>query len=449
MGEISKITDKETLLIFTYSPAGLGHLRVTEALFNGIPKNTYPILLGSQDKRITYIHRVMSVHDITRRLFEWLQIGRAEEITTPMYRFYLRTHTGMLTRQINTIIDQSFTNPQTILIVATHFGLAHQAAQLKEQLKKNRRLNVKIMVQVTDDSPQHIWYVPGADLTLVPSNRTRDQLIAYGKSANLAETNIQINPYPLSPHLNGVLPLNDQLSRFNQLDAKANAPIHLVFPISGAAVGMQFTRKLIDSLYQKSHRFMAHVVSRNAPFTQKFLYDMNNRPYVSVQTSGSDKQVISLYEELYSQHSVAIEITKPSEQAFKALISPDKRGGSILFFSNPVGRQEYDNLNFLRRHKLIPLKTDQKRLWNFAKKDELLNQEVISELKNKAGRWRGLLLPNGSHAAANFIWWCIRKGILQSMYTCRNIHIAADGPEFELRPDGVELFWQKASELLE
>jgi len=237
MGEISKITDKETLLIFTYSPAGLGHLRVTEALFNGIPKNTYPILLGSQDKRITYIHRVMSVHDITRRLFEWLQIGRAEEITTPMYRFYLRTHTGMLTRQINTIIDQSFTNPQTILIVATHFGLAHQAAQLKEQLKKNRRLNVKIMVQVTDDSPQHIWYVPGADLTLVPSNRTRDQLIAYGKSANLAETNIQINPYPLSPHLNGVLPLNDQLSRFNQLDAKANAPIHLVFPISGAAVG--------------------------------------------------------------------------------------------------------------------------------------------------------------------------------------------------------------------
>lgn len=444
----SKLTSKSTVLLFAYAPAGLGHLRVTDALYYGLPTNAAPLLLGSQDKRITYIHRLMSVHDITRTIFEWLERGKAEDITTSLYRWLLRMNSGLLYQQLTTIIDQSMVIPETLIIVATHFGLAHQAAHVKEQLKIERGIHVKVVVQVTDDSPHHIWYVPGADIIFVPSAQTKEKLLEYGRAVKLPEVNIEVNPYPLSPHLNTALSQTGQHARSLQYDPHATTPIHVAIPISGAAVGTNYMKCVIDALHQKSHRFFSHVVSKNAPFTYSFIFEMNNRSYVDVQTSRTDKRVIEMYEKLYSQKTIGLEITKPSEQAFKALMSPDKRGGSMMFFSTPVGRQEYDNLDFLRRHHLIPFKTDQKEMWNYARKDVFTNTQELRPLITKAGRWRGLMLPTDPKEAANFIWWCIQVGVLRSMQSCRNIDVVDNNHEYELRPDGVDEFWKKTEDLL-
>jgi len=445
---LSLLSKKSLLLLFAYAPAGLGHLRVTSALYHGLPSEASPLLLGSQDTTITAMHRLMSVHTITREIFEWLEQGNAEEITTPLYRWYLRSHTDLLYRQITTIIDQRIEMPEELLLIATHFGLAHQATAIKQKLITNRKMKVSIVVQVTDDSPHHIWYIPDADIIFVPSQRTKDRLEAYGRKSDLPPVNIVVNPYPLSPNLSTDLPESRMDHRKSQLNPHEDTTIHFAIPISGAAVGMHFVTHLVDHLHLKSSRFQFHVISKNAPFTYRFIYDMNSRPHVDVQSSPHDKKVIELYEDLYQNTTISLEVTKPSEQAFKALITPKKRGGAIMLFSNPVGRQEYDNLHFLQRNGLLPYKTIQKELWNFAKHDHVLDEGERKKIYKEAATWRALKLPDGSEDAAQFIWWCHQEKIFQTMLSCHILPNTNAESNFELRSDGVEELWEKTAQIL-
>jgi len=445
---LSLLSKKSLLLLFAYAPAGLGHLRVTDALYHGLPAEASPLLLGSQDKTITVMHRLMSVHTITRALFEWLEQGNAEEFTTPLYRWYLRSHTDLLYRQINTIIDQRIHMPEELLLIATHFGLAHQAAAIKKKLMNERKIKIFIVVQVTDDSPHHIWYIPDADIIFVPSQRTKDRLEAYGRKEKLPCIKIEVNPYPLSPNLRSDLPESRMKHRRSQLNPHEDTTIHFAVPISGAAVGMNFVTHLIDHLHLKSTRFQFHIVTKNAPFTYRFIYDMNSRPHIDLQSSPHDKQVIELYEDLYQNITISLEVTKPSEQAFKALITPQKRGGSIILFSNPVGRQEHDNLHFLRRNGLLPYKTVQKELWHLAKQNHHLDKKQQKQFFTDAENWRALNLPSGSTEAAQFIWWCHQEKIFQAMLSCRISQNTNPQSTYELRSDGVELLWEKTAQII-
>jgi len=445
---LSSLIRKSLLLIFAYAPAGLGHLRVTDALYRGLPSEASPFLLGSQDKTITVIHRIMSVHPITRAIFTWLEQGSAEKITTPLYRLYLRSHTNIIYRQINTIIDQRLNMPDKLLLVATHYGLAHQATAIKQRLIKERKLQVAVVVQVTDDCPHQIWYIPEADIIFVPSEYTKARLEAYGRKAGLPHVKFEVNPYPLSPNLQSVLPDSRMQYRKSQLDPRQDTTIHVSIPISGAAVGTQFFFHLVDNLHLKSKRFLFHIVSKNVRFTNQFIVKMNDRPYVDVIFSPYDKVVIELYENLYKNTTISLEVTKPSEQAFKSLISPKKRGGTILLFSSPVGRQEYDNLQFLRRNNLLPYKGEQKELWNLAKYDQKLDSNGQKQIWKNAATWRALHLPLGSHDSTQFIWWCHREKIFQAMLSCRVLGNTGEGSPFELQSDGVEQFWEKTAQLL-
>ena len=117
-------------------------------------------------------------------------------------------------------------------------------------------------------------------------------------------------------------------------------------------------------------------------------------------------------------------MTKPSEQAFKALISPNQVGGVILLFTNPVGRQEYDNLNFLKRHLLIPSDEDQKTLWRMPKTNDILKKAIT---------WRGLRLPKNPEKSVNFLIWCIKNKIFEQMGKYTN----------KIQSDGVKRFWEE------
>lgn len=59
---LAALSKKSTLVILAYSPTGLGHLRVTNALYEGLPKDISPILLGAQDKTTGNLHRFVSAH---------------------------------------------------------------------------------------------------------------------------------------------------------------------------------------------------------------------------------------------------------------------------------------------------------------------------------------------------------------------------------------------------
>ncbi len=431
-------TSQEIAIIFTYAPAGLGHLRVTNALYRGLPVSYPTHLLGVQDQSATTLHRLMSIHPLARQLMEKSQSGVIEDVFTYTYRKFLWSHTDQLYHQLLTLIDEHVEIPQKILVVASHFGLAHQLSALKKRLYEQRQIKLLLVVQVTDDSPQQIWYVPGADLTVVPSDFTKSALERYGRLADLAPTDFTVLPYPISPLLARKLPALKIQNRMQQLTYHNDTRIHISIPISGAAVGTEFLKKLIQNLSVKSKRFFFHIISKAAPFTKEFLNQMMKLTNVRLYVSQSDREVVNLYDQTFKNNVISLEVTKPSEQAFKTLLTPKMTGGAILLFLNPVGRQEYDNLYFLRRHKLMPRENEQIQLYK-----QIMETAIDdgAHIKAKARHWRALPLPNDIQMATDFIYLLLKNNILLQMSKWQP---PADMTfhKHEIGSNGVELFWK-------
>jgi hypothetical protein len=447
----NQLSDKSLMLVFSYSPAGLGHLRVTEALYDGLPVKIEPILLGSQDKNITNLHRLVSLHPLVRSLFEWAQSrGYQEYLFTKLYRLGLHRGAQLMYKQIVTLLEQRIERPKTLLIVATHFGLAHQVSVIKEKIAKEQKIRVILVVIVTDDSPQFIWYVDRADLIFVPSSYTKRKLMAYAAKQHLNKTEVVVNPYPVNPVLKKDLSSRFWQERVLQLNPKENFPVNIVFPVSGAAVGMDFFVKLVDLLYQKNSRYLFHVVAKTSLYTLPYLNELMSRPYVQMHLANTDRETVNLYEKIYQKKCFSLEITKPSEQAFKCLIPTNKVGGSLLLFAEPVGRQEIDNLNFMVKHKFIPNLSQQRHLWSLANKNvkpESLKKK--EDLWQDSRFWRGVVLPHHSINSAQFIWWCWRVGLFEKMIkSSSRLPTLARKNINETDPSGAELFWQKVNRYL-
>ena len=435
----SPLEDKSLLICFAYAPAGLGHLRVTDALYHGLPKGTNtPLLLGSQDTTITYLHRFMSINPFIRNLTVWAEKGRVENITTFIYKYLLRSHTDLLYEQMKTIISESYTAPTKILIIATHFGLAHQLSEIKERLEKDTRIKVILVVQVTDDSPHHIWYIPGANLIFAPSEKTQRELLQYGKKIN-SSVPIVVNPYPISPVLSKPLTEDQYKEKLMQVDNNSNIPIQVIIPISGAAVGTEYFATLTAELNKKSSRFLFHIICKDAPFTKEFISNVAVHEYIRIYGAQEDRKVINIYENIYQKNVISIEITKPSEQSFKALLDCKAESASLLLFTEPVGRQEYDNLDFLKRHKLIPNNQDQ---------ESLMRRKINPDILSKASSWRGIRLIRNPVEAAKFIYWCLESGIFSRMMKYKPALTKDSFNPNELSPDGVKSFWKKVADLL-
>lgn len=440
----SVLGDKSHILVFTYAKAGFGHLRVTDALYHGLPAGVNPLLLESQDRSLTFLHRFSSIHPIARSFLEWIQRGRPESVVTYLYRRILNSQTSLISQQLATIIDQRIEPPTQVIVVSTHFGLAHQIASAKTKLEYEKKIKIFLAVQVTDDSPQKIWYVPGADLTFVPSQQTKEKLLEYGKRAHLPPVPIEVLPYPVSPTLAKVLTENQFEHRMHQMHPGSNALVNISIPISGAAVGLKFYSQMMDELYLLSQRFRFLVVVKSALPTQRFINELLKRSYVNVFTSSIDKGVVEQYEQLYQRELIGLEVTKPSEQAFKALVDPERVGGSLLLFSQPVGRQEYDNLKFLARHNLIPHHSMHMFLWSHAAQNKSVGKQILIQ----ALHWRGIQIPTQPDRAAQFIKWCLDQGIFSSMVMKKITTMEEHKEHFEiLGAESTHLFWHRIAEL--
>lgn len=445
---LSVLSQKSVVVIFAYSPTGLGHLRVTDALYHGLPEGVSPILLGSQDKSIGALHRFLSIHPLTRVLFEWAQQGFMQYITTYFYHFFLHSRTKLLYQQLVTILDERLEVPKTVIVVATHFGLAHQLAHVKETLMQEKNIRMLLFLQVTDDSPQPIWYVPGADITFVPSIYTKQHLESFRKLFHLPAVPMVVSPYPVAPSFSTHLSAEEHTNRIDQVTLSRKTHIHISLPVPGAAVGTDFIKKLIHLLHDTSDRFVFHIIAKQAPYTRSFLSEMMEIPYVKLHVSTHDRETVNNYEKLLSEFVISLEVTKPSEQSFKALLSPTQKGGVILLFAHPVGRQEYDNIAFLRRHHLLPAEHVQELLWQKAEKKHPLTSPLDKEILRTAKTWRGILLPNHAETSAQFITWALKEGLFTAMmhYTSQT-HTTDPHPD-ELGDTGVKQFWHTVSELV-
>jgi len=76
-------------------------LRVTDALYEALPIDAKPLILGATDTRITWLHRLTSIHPFLRSLMEWVQQGKPQNIFTKYYRGWLRSHHQSLYKQFS------------------------------------------------------------------------------------------------------------------------------------------------------------------------------------------------------------------------------------------------------------------------------------------------------------------------------------------------------------
>lgn len=441
---LAQLTNRDTLLVLTYAPAGLGHLRIMDALYDGLPKTVNPVVLGSLDKSIQTIHRITSIHPIARAAFEWGQSGPLAYQFNRFYRYTLRAQTGVVYNEFVRLIDERLDPPKKILVVSTHFGLAHKLAEIKGKLEKEKNVRIVLVVFVSDDTFQHIWYVDGADLLVVASNFIKRKYEAYGKRLG-KNVPIEVISYPLNPLRAKPLSARELAGKRCQLDVKSREPIGIAIPISGAAVGTLYFTHLIAALRKKSERFQFHIVSKDAPFTRMFLRGQERKRGVFLHAGKQDREVVDLYDTLLEQEVISLEVTKPSEQAFKALLGTRARGGVIILFSDPVGQQEFDNLDFLERHKLIPTKAENIRLWDIAASGIRMDSGVLANLMKECATWRGVRLPKGSQRSADFIGWMLSTGLFARMFAANLNTRVRDEKTRTLGPNGVEEFWELAT----
>lgn len=403
------------LIVFTYAPAGLGHIRVADALIEGLPPEYESLVFSPSDPSLESIHRFTSLNRFARNLMEWVQRGWPQTIFTRYYRKFLKNSTGNLFLEFTSLVKTQPTIPPYIIIASTHFGLAYQLGSIKKDLEKALNTKIFLVVQVTDDSPQYIWYVDTADLIIAPSQQTADELIKYGKKEKLKNIHFEVLPYPVLSLFSKNLSETKILDRQKQYNPDQKNPINIVIPISGAAVGTDFFINLMDRLHSFSKRFNFFVVCRQAPFTKEFIKICQTRKYINLYASENYKEIIYIYNTVYLKNVISGEITKPSEQSFKALLDNDSVGGSFLFFANPVGRQEYDNLNFLQKSGLL------------------------------STNMRGIILPKNPIKAANLIWELYRSGFL--LKTFKKFRPVKNNPV--VRDNGSTLFWKTVLNLFD
>lgn len=433
---LQRLAQPSTVLVFAYAPAGLGHLRVTKALYEGLPPGTKATLLPDTANSVKNVHRITSIYPLARKVFEWSQYGTPEELVTRIYRFILRQDTHVIKKRLLSLLKEQLSPPKRLVIIATHFGIAHQVSAIKKELEAEGQVEVHLIVQVTDDSPQKLWYIPNADLLTTPSENTSGVLHTYGRTLGLERSRIKTIPYPISPRLSDLLDKEAYDNRLRQANPNSQVLIHLSIPVSGAGVGLEFASELMSQLHRFEPRTRFHVTSKRTLFTSSYLSAWQRRDYVTVLDSHSDRQIVELYEQVYEDVPILCEVTKPSEQAFKAMLQPIMRGGSILLFTTPVGRQEYDNLQFLRRHGLIPSEREDKQLYDVLE----LSQRAPVVLPYK--RWRGFCLPDNPKKAAAWISRAISLGILHAM--AQASHTETE----EISSRGVEKFWKAVSSCL-
>lgn len=437
------IDTSSLLIIFSYAPTGLGHLRVAEALYRGMPKGLHHVLLGSDDRLISSIHRIMSNHPLGHLLMEKSQSGIMQDIFTAAYRYLLRRDTSHISNQIEMILKQRIDRPKNIIVVATHMCFAHKLAAVKKQIEEKTGKKIFLVVQVTDDSPQHLWYVMGADLTTVPSHYTKTKLYEYAAANRLEKIPIEVLPYPISPELSGILSEEDFLERKNQTRGDNYQKINIIVPISGATVGLSYLSDLINKLIEISPRYHFFIISKKTAYSIPFLDKLEKLDNVTVSSSSSDREIVEMYKSCYLKNVIAFEITKPSEQSFKTFYTPQKIGGSILLFTHPVGQQEYDNLNFMKKHTLMPSSQTQNEITDVFS-SVIPNQAYdVNKIKDLAGSWRAIRLPDTSDKAAIFIDNCLKSGLFEAMMEFRLTHTLTKKFDNEIGDDGVTLFWQK------
>ncbi len=422
-------------IIITTAPTGLGHIRVTNALLAALPEEKAASVIGIQDEAISFTYHLISTNYYLRKILEFTQTNTlAEKIVTPLLTIMQTQKLNETARQIQEIIK--INNPSRLIIVSTHAFIAQKIARIIQ----NNLLPIPAFhaVVVTDDSPQRFWMVE-SDCIFVPSINTKVRLEKLFAQDKKPVPPLIVAPYPINPKYCQKLASPVLYNKIEQLTPDNPQQARVCIPVSGAAVQLDFYKDLINSLTcpdteNEYCEFKFSVVTREGNYTRPFINYFRNNPKVTFHIGANDFQTVKLYDRLYEQlNPPSLEITKPSEQCFKVLTAPDTLGGPILLLTEPVGRQEYDNLEYLKRFNFLPDFKTQTRL-----NEKLCSENKITDCSDfpEAHSWRALCLPATPDQAAQFIINALTSGIFMAMQKYKGYTKTE-----ELSPNGARVIW--------
>ncbi len=429
----------DTLIIFTTSPSGLGHIRVMNALIQGLSPDSDYTTVGVADVSAAKIHALGSRLPIALKITEFIQNHQLpERIVTSIYQKYFSSKTGSLVAQLEKV-KADYPLKSRWIIISTHFALAYPVIATKKKLAKKYEVEIFNALIVTDDSPQRIWAAEGADIIFTPSLTTEQKIRSF--LPRKSKTIVESTSFPLSPRL-GVKMKEQELSLLeNQLDPTENETLHISVPVSGAAVQLDYLENVISTLCRE--KFVFTVIGQQNPYTIDFFDSLKRLPRVQLSTSTSSHSTVRFYESsFYQDLRPACEITKPSEQSFKAILKPNEKGGVILLLTDPIGRQESDNLNFLIRNELLADEIEQQMIENYLVNLGDIPENQKGKLHYKASHWRALKLPSDPRRASIFIRNAKSNGLLYSMLSY------IPETKKDLRSDGVNQIWNNIFEML-
>ena len=421
---------KDTLFIFTTSPAGLGHIRVMNAIKSARPQSINSVDLGILDLKANRIHDLGSRVKFFVKLTEFYQTNPiAEKFVTHFYTNYLKKHTKNIIKDF-TNIAQTHPDAKKWVVISTHFALAYGIAAAKEILEKSLGIKIYLTVVVTDASPQRIWAVKDADLIFAPSIDVKNKLQNF-LPPDKREI-IKAISFPIAVRLSQNLTLSEFQFVVNQLNPSSDQITQIEIPVSGAAVQLDYLQRIIEILSYKNYEFT--VIGQESLLTKMFFNKLKTLPRVQVSIGVDAWQTVQYYESLfYQSNRPSIEITKPSEQAFKALLNPRQRGGVILLLTAPIGRQEYDNLSFLESYNFMPPLKENQEMWN---------AQDLTKWLVKAKDWRAIRIPEDPKFAASFIIKLKSSGIFYAMLK------ASIPDKADLKTNGVEKIWEEIISLI-
>src|SRR3990167_3360939 len=108
------------LIIFTTAPTGLGHIRVMDALRDGLPDKASIEEIGVQNIRANKIHALGSRIPVLQKITEFYQTNPlAERLVAGIYRNYLHMRAGEIYSKLKAL-KAKYPDKNNWVIVSTH-----------------------------------------------------------------------------------------------------------------------------------------------------------------------------------------------------------------------------------------------------------------------------------------------------------------------------------------
>ena len=309
-------------IIVTYASAGSGHFSAAQAVYNHF-KEKNPRLEIELIDVMAYSNRLFRFIYISGYVFlvRYLPILWAigfsitcAKFMQPIIRWVFFPMTMLNTKRFTKLLIQE--SPD--VIISTHF----LASEIAAFLKRNKKINSKIVTVITDFGVHPFWIQEGTDIYTAASDITRAKLVSKG----ISEEKIKVIGIPVHA---GFSKKSEKSELFGKLNIEENKFTVLVLT---GSFGIGPLEKIVEMLHRDAQVLV--VCARN----KKLLLKLKNKNYPQVRVFG-------FVDEIYDFMSISdIVITKPGGLTVSELLVMEL----APIFISAIPGQETENVKALR-----------------------------------------------------------------------------------------------------